>query len=345
MATPEHGTAEITIEPVRRLTATDLDIDGAQAIAEHGSNRADDAPLPADHPHLLAVTRLLKRFGGVIFTGPPGTSKSYYASKIGSIIAEEDEKRILYVQFHPAYQYEDFMEGFVPRPDGTGFDLKAKPFHQLCIDAGKDSEHLYVLVIDELSRGDPGRVFGEALTYLERSKRGLAVTLASGSELVVPDNVVILATMNPMDRGVDEVDAAFERRFAKIAMPPDVSVLTLFLEQNGLPQPLRSRVIQFFQMVNGKARDTPQAAVGQAYFRDAVDEQSLRDIWEYQLRFIFEKAYRLNLPTLAENTGQWDKIFVPLDPLSDEALELDAENEYDETENQDEEPDFDDIGD
>jgi 5-methylcytosine-specific restriction enzyme B len=303
-------TARLTTDPVRHLTATDLGIDGARAIAAHGSNRADDPPLPPDDPHLQTVERLLRRFGGVIFTGPPGTSKSYYAGKVGSALAG-DLDRVRFVQFHPSYQYEDFMEGFVPKPDGDGFELEPKPFLQMCIDAAKDPNHRYVLVIDELSRGDPGRVFGEALTYVERSKRGLAVTLASGTECIVPENLVILATMNPLDRGVDEVDAAFERRFAKIAMDPDVAVLQLFLERNEISEPMRSRVIEFFLMVNGQAARTPQAAVGQAYFQDVVDAQSLQDVWEHQLRFIFEKAYRLDPPTYDQVREKWARIFEP----------------------------------
>ncbi len=338
-------TARLTPEPVRHLTATDLDIDGARAIAAHGSNRADDPPLPPDNHHLQTVERLLQRFAGVIFTGPPGTSKTYYAGKVGSALAG-DLDRVRFVQFHPSYQYEDFMEGFVPKPDGDGFELEPKPFLQMCIDAAEDPEHRYVLVIDELSRGDPGRVFGEALTYVERSKRGLSVTLASGTECKVPDNLVILATMNPLDRGVDEVDAAFERRFAKIAMDPDEEVLRLFLDRNEIPEPLRSRVIEFFLMVNGLATRTPQAAVGQAYFQDVVDAQSLEDVWEHQLRFIFEKAYRLDPPTYDQIREKWARIFesVPTESQSGRPGVGDSGDDEDADEENDE-PDFDDQGD
>ena len=338
-------TARLTAEPVRHLTAADLSIDGARAIAAHGSNRADDPPLPPDHFYLQTVERLLRRFGGVIFTGPPGTSKTYYAGKIGSALAG-DLNRVRFVQFHPAYQYEDFMEGFVPKRDGDGFELKPKPFLQMCIDAAEDPDHRYVLVIDELSRGDPGRVFGEALTYVERSKRGLSVTLASGTECIVPDNLVILATMNPLDRGVDEVDAAFERRFAKIAMDPDEALLRLFLDRNEIPEPMRSRVIEFFLMVNGRAARTPQAAVGQAYFQDAVDRQSLKDVWEHQLRFIFEKAYRLEPPTYEQIKEKWAKIFEPGPTESQDGRRtVRGPGDDEDADDENDEPDFDDQGD
>lgn len=302
-------TAQRSAVPLRHLSASDLGIGAARAIQAHGSNRPDDPPLPDNDPLLQAVRKLIPRFGGVIFTGPPGTSKTYYAAKIGSALTDGDENRLRFTQFHPSYQYEDFMQGFVPMKTAAGFKLESKAFVSICEDARQDLEHLYVLVIDELSRGDPGRVFGEALTYVERSKRGLKFKLASGDDCIVPDNVFILATMNPLDRGVDEVDAAFERRFAKIDMQPSRQLLIDILDKNGLEEGLAGRVVGFFDMINGRARTNPHAAVGHTYFSDVVDEKSLRDVWDYQLHFIVDKAYRLDPKTKEEITAGWLRIF------------------------------------
>ncbi|HWT92534.1 MAG TPA: AAA family ATPase [Solirubrobacteraceae bacterium] len=296
---------------MRRLDANMLGVGATPAVRSHSSNRPDDPPLPDDHPLLLTVRGLLDRFGGFIFTGPPGTSKSYYAAKIADRLTDGDKSRIRFTQFHQSYQYEDFMEGFVPRKDGSGFTLQAKLFLEMCREAGenKNRNKLFVLVIDELSRGDSGRIFGEALTYVERSKRGLPVTLASGDSMIIPDNVVILATMNPLDRGVDEVDAAFERRFAKIPMDPDRDLLREQLERNGLPETLRGRVVGFFDMINGRAKANPQAAVGHTYFFDVTDEASLQLVWDYQLRFLIDKAMRLNADDRAEVEAGWNRMF------------------------------------
>jgi 5-methylcytosine-specific restriction protein B len=258
------------------------------------------------------VRELLQTFGGVIFSGPPGTGKSYTANKIGSALAG-DPSRVAFVQFHPSYQYEDFVQGFVPNEEGDGFTMRPKVFLQMCIDAAADPDHIYVIVIDELSRADPGRVFGEALTYVEHSKRGLDVLLASGQTAVVPTNLVVLATMNPLDRGVDEVDAAFERRFAKIAMEPDPAVLGEFLERSGVDETLQRRVRAFFGKVNAQAKRTPLSAVGHTFFIDVEDEASLQRVWDYQLRFLFEKAYRLDPDGLAAVEADWKRIFAPTD--------------------------------
>lgn len=322
MATPEP-TVSRSAEPLRRLSASDLGVGAELAIRTHSSNRPDDPPLRDDHPLYLEVRSLLETFGGVIFTGPPGTSKSYYAAKIGNRLAQ-DESRIRFVQFHPSYQYEDFMQGFVPDPDGDGFVLVPKYFVSMCREADEHPDKTFVLVIDELSRGDPGRVFGEALTYVEKSKRGLTFSLASGEDCVVPLNLVILATMNPLDRGVDEVDAAFERRFAKIAMEPDRNILAERLAVNGVPEGLRRRIVGFFDRVNGLASTNPQGTIGHTYFGDVVDEASLRRVWDHQLRFLLEKSYRLDPDTLDGLRASFEQIFeatAEQDPVAEEDAE------------------------
>jgi 5-methylcytosine-specific restriction protein B len=283
-----------TPDRVRRLSAQDLDLPTTFTGADHASNRPDDPPLEADDPRLSEVRDLLKTYGGVILTGPPGTSKSWYAAKLATALTDGDVSRVRFVQFHPSYQYEDFVQGFVPMKSGEGFQLVGKHLLEMCATAADHPDKTVVLVIDELSRGDPGRIFGEALTYVEKTKRSLAFRLASGDEAVIPDNLVFLATMNPLDRGVDEVDAAFERRFAKIAMDPDVSILETFLDDNGVGDPLRGRIIGFFRAANKEASANPYTAVGHTFFLDVRDSADVRRLWEHQLRFLFEKAYRLD---------------------------------------------------
>ena len=287
----------LSAEPLRRLSAVDLGIDAQSAIQAHSSSVPDDSPLGTDNPVYRQVLGLLEEYGGVIFTGPPGTSKSWYAAKVADLLTEGDKSRRRFVQFHPSYQYEDFMQGYVPQPDGDGFLFKDRYFVEMCRAAQGSPDKRFVLVIDELSRGDPGRVFGEALTYVERSKRGLEVDLASGQVLIIPSNLVVLATMNPLDRGVDEVDAAFERRFAKIAMEPDREILEKRLQQNGVDEYLRRGLLNFFGRVNSYAEQTPQGAIGHTYFWNVTDQATLRGVWEHQLRFLIEKAYRLDPET------------------------------------------------
>jgi 5-methylcytosine-specific restriction protein B len=264
------------------------------------------------------VVGLLENFGGVIFTGPPGTSKSWYAAKIGSKLAGNDPHRIRFVQFHPSYQYEDFMQGFVPMSNGEGFKLMDKHLVEFSRSADLERDKAFVLVIDELSRADPARVFGESLTYIEKSKRDLPFRLASGEEFSIPPNLIVLATMNPFDRGVDEVDAAFERRFAKIAMEPSPDILRKMLDHNGVPAYLRDRIIVFFRRANAPSLTNPQATIGHTYFIDVRDEVTLRSLWDHQLRFLVEKSYRFDQEMQNELGAAFDQVLEP--PPGDDDL-------------------------
>ena len=279
----------------------------------------------ADDPKVQEILVQAQRYGGVILTGPPGTSKTYYAKAAAEVIAEGNAARRWYVQFHGSYQYEDFVLGFAPTE--TGFVSKDGPFLQVVRAAVKDRDNLYVLVIDELSRADVGRVFGEALTYIERSKREFKFTIAGGEEIVVPSNLIVIATMNPFDRGVDEVDAAFERRFAKITMDPDAAVLTERLTDNGMDEGLKSRVLGWFRRINALAERNPAASVGHAYLWDAYDEGSLRNLWNYQLRYLVQRAFRRDENTRIEIIAAWEQLFetAPTADPDEAATESEAE--------------------
>lgn len=310
------------VPDVRTLVADDLDI-GVQAKAATGhASSAPDAPdITAEHPRVQEIVRLAQTYGGVILSGPPGTSKSFFAAAAGQIMAGSVKRRYRFVQFHASYQYEDFMLGFTPTE--TGFKRKEGPFLELVLNASADPDSTYVLVIDELSRADVGRVFGEALTYVERSKRELPFTIAGGEEIKVPSNLVVLATMNPFDRGVDEVDAAFERRFAKISMDPDRDLLDEILTTNGMDEDLQRRLMVWFDRINGHAQSNPAAAVGHAYFWDASDEATLADIWEYQLKYLVHRAFRRDQNSRAALETGWEHIFGPPEPAAEETAPAD----------------------
>lgn len=313
------------VPDVRLVTADDVGI-GVQAKAARGhASSAPDAPdVPVDHPRVQEIIRLAEVYGGVILTGPPGTSKSFYAAAAAQIMAGGDKRRYHFVQFHASFQYEDFMYGF--SPTSTGFTTKEGHFLKMVKDAAADPDNTYVLVIDELSRADVGRVFGEALTYVERSKREIPFPIASGVETTVPSNFVIIATMNPFDRGVDEVDAAFERRFAKIAMDPDRELLEDILTDNGMDDLLKSRVLAWFNRINSLAKTNPAAAVGHAYFSSASDESSLQDIWNYQLKYLVQRAFRRDQNNLDSIETGWAHIFQTPEPsTAEEGTEAETE--------------------
>jgi 5-methylcytosine-specific restriction protein B len=247
-------------------------------------------------------------YAGVILSGPPGTGKSWYAKRLSHTIADNADA-VRTVQFHASYQYEDFMLGFAPS-DGGGFHLQKKTFALMCDDATERPTVQHVLLIDEISRCDVARVFGEALTYIEMDKRGQEFTVASGGKMVVPPNLVILATMNPWDKGVDELDIALERRFAQIDVMPSRTELRRLLEVNGAAAEIATRVVRFFDTVQKEQNELIR--LGHAYFISCVDDSSARRAWEFSLGPFFRKACRLDKATLARVTQAWIKEFPAL---------------------------------
>ena len=133
------------------------------------------------------------------------------------------------VTFHPSYTYEDFIEGFRPNADGAGglsLALDDGVFKRVCRAAQANPGRPYLLLIDEINRGNVAKIMGELLTLLERDKRGLTLTLPQSKETFsVPRNVFLLGTMNTADRSIKLLDAALRRRFAFIECMPDSELL------------------------------------------------------------------------------------------------------------------------
>lgn len=317
--------AQVAVVPnIRTLDADDLRIGyTARAQSSHGSSAPDAPTLQEDDPRLAEILKLLQRFGGVILTGPPGTSKSWLAGQIADRMTGGDNSRRADIQFHASYQFEDFMQGYRPKKDGNGFELHDGVFLRMARKANKNREAKYVVVIDELSRADVGRVFGEALTYIERSKRGQTFQLPSGEDFSIPMNLYLIATMNPLDRGVDEVDAAFERRFAKVDMPPRSDLLDEILGRNELDPRIKRRLLGWFNRINTRASQNPAAAVGHAYFYDVVDATTLQEVWDYQLKYHVDRAFKYDPDTRAEIGKGWASIFEVLPEDEESAVPSD----------------------
>lgn len=257
-------------------------------IDEAGAKPLDIQLDDTDHLALEVEHLLAAGSRSFLLTGPPGTSKSWYARQLAARIVKGNTGRVRLVQFHASYGYEDFIEGFVPEAaDGQPlptFARKWKVFAEVC-DLARDGQ-MAVLVIDEFSRGDAGRIFGEALTYIESDYRGQSFRLASGRDFTVPANLVIIATMNPNDRSVSAVDVAMQRRFEVIRMPPNAEILETLLHQNGMEPELIRRVLAFFSVCQ---EVMPHGGLGHAYFHGAKNPLTLKRLWTYKLEPLFQQ--------------------------------------------------------
>jgi MoxR-like ATPase len=264
---------------------------------------ADDAILISPNDQRLAETRSLlfdDRFGGVLLTGAPGTGKTWYARQIALALTGGDASRIREIQFHPSYQYEDFVEGYAPAGPGN-YEMAGKHLVQMCALAYQIAEPVF-LIIDEFSRSDPVRVMGEALTYMEGTARDKKFYLASGRSLSIPKNLYFLATMNPEDRSVDEIDAAMDRRWAKLSLYPEPQLVNAFLKENGLARSMRRHIVEFFKDLQ------EYGSIGHAYFRGVRDLASLERLWQHQLRYVIEKRHRYEPDTIARAVARFDAL-------------------------------------
>lgn len=197
------------------------------------------------------IQSILERKGQVVLYGPPGTGKTYWADRTANDLAavsafgklfealDENERNTVLGRggdcglvrlccFHPAYGYEDFLEGYRPNTVGekVSFELRDGVFKKLCKDAEATPERNYYLIVDEINRGDIPRIFGELLTTLEKDKRGKRIILPVSQDIFsVPRNVFLLGTMNTADRSISLLDAALRRRFGFVELMPDGSVL------------------------------------------------------------------------------------------------------------------------
>ncbi|NTZ89286.1 McrB family protein [Agrobacterium tumefaciens] len=286
--------------------------DMAQPVQFMPSELKDDDPIYLEVQKLLTIDRA----AGVMFVGPPGTGKSWYARQIALKLTNGETSRIREVQFHPSYQYEDFVEGYAPDGQG-GFGLVDKHLLKM-ISLASSTDAPVVMVIDEFSRTDPARTLGETLTYMESSLRGVPFFLPSGRQTSIPRNLVFFATMNPEDRSVDELDAAMERRWAKVNMLPDKERLRGFLNDNGADAGLIGPTIEFFVGIQRFVE------VGHAFFQSVRDKASLTRLWETQLKYLVQKNLRFNPDALNDSESLWENC---LDRLSQAEVPLQEQND------------------
>lgn len=284
---------------------------------------APEAPAPLDPPDAVigALMDVLRRKYQMILYGPPGTGKTWYGTRVALEVIARDNFRCLPSQltekqqaeihegekplmamctFHPAYSYEDFIEGY--RPDGDGFDLRPGIFRQM-VKAAKDRpDRTHVLVVDEINRGNIPKIFGELITLIEPSKRAkTSVRLPlSGDSFTVPSNLLLIGTMNTADRSILLLDTALRRRFAFKELMPEPDLLgggTV----GDVPLSTWLRALNR-RIVENLGRDGRNLQIGHAYFLPGgkppatlrrLAEIVVEDVWPLLQEYCYEDPNRL----------------------------------------------------
>ncbi len=234
---------------------------------------------------LRTVITRARQFGSsriIALAGAAGTGKTALAREAALVLADSDETRVEVVQFHAAFTYEEFVGGLAPV--GTeGFAPTAGILIQFNDRAFLEPEKTYVLVIDEVSRADTANVLGELLTYVEYRDRTFRIP-ALDRTLALAPNLVILATLNPSDRSVINMDDALVRRLRQIAVPRSVDALRAILSGAGMDDGLANEVCHWFEQL---PEDAP---FGHGLFVGVANEMDLFQLWHEQLSFFLRRG-------------------------------------------------------
>lgn len=284
-----------------------------------------------------------KKAKNIILTGIPGTGKTYSIMQF----LEQNQKNYAYefVQFHPSYDYEDFIEGLKPIPSENGqiaFKLVNGVFKNLCKRAYGHKEKTYVMVIDEINRANLSRVFGELLYCLEYRNEFVSTKMTSYiqslddiakkefsvngddeniGKFAIPDNVIILGTMNEVDRSIDAFDLALRRRFVWEEVGFNETALRLytpFFEKKF--QANIENIVKKANALNEKlAKEIGENyKIGHTYYFKVIDyfddnfESALSDLWDYHIKSLTREYCKIKFGEneLSKKLEEYKKIIV-----------------------------------
>lgn len=307
------------------LRAYDQLVDArAELAAEDLTSPPDPAPLPVEEAtyslqdvmsgvfmpqeeveRILGVWRSKKN---IILQGAPGVGKSFIAKRLAfALIGHNAPSRVEAVQFHQSYAYEDFVQGYRPTSAG-GFELRDGVFLRFCQAALTDPSRNYVLIIDEINRGNLSKIFGELMLLIEQDKRdpGWATRLtyarSNDRKFYVPENLFIIGMMNTADRSLSMVDYALRRRFAFVTLLPQFSSSRFreHLVGTEIPPAIIDRItLRMAELNQAIASDTvnlgPGFQIGHSFFVPG-DENSYSDGWyetiiETEIRPLLEEYW------------------------------------------------------
>lgn len=257
------------------------------------------------------IKEKIEKHKQIIFTGAPGTGKTYAVKQCVKTLVNDDDSRYKFVQFHASYDYTDFVEGIRPMPkDKSGknifvrVDGQFKSFCRMIVEANKPDD-MYYFIIDEINRADLSKVFGELMYGLEESYRGKdnrfdtqyqnlptykydkkenkAVKIENdvfADGFYVPENLTIIGTMNDIDRSVETFDFALRRRFTWVEIKANDVMLNSVAKINGRSTDNVSKTVEkIIAMNNVISGDTGKSLglnesyhIGPAYFKNLFDE-------------------------------------------------------------------------
>ena len=246
----------------------------------------------------------IERKRQAVLYGPPGTGKTFLARCLAKHLISEGDGCVELVQFHPAYTYEDFIEGIRPQMGKSGLEYPHVPGRLLEFCEKAEQRHdRCVLIIDEINRANLAQVFGELMYLLEY--RDEEMNLASGKKFCIPANVRIISTMNTADRSIALVDHALRRRFAFLYVPPNYEGLRQYHQSTGYST---VELVNLLSHINAQIGD-PHYQLGTSFFLRENLKAELKSIWQLEIEpyleeFFFDQSDKMNNLRWVQVEGQ-----------------------------------------
>ena len=249
----------------------------------------DTSITPAE---LNRYEKTIKRKKQIILAGSPGTGKTFIAQKFAKYLTSAQNGYFDFVQFHPSYTYEDFMRGLKPEiKDGNlTYNYAEGRFIQFCEKVQTEYQDLpCIFIIDEVNRANISQVFGELMYLLEY--RNAEITLSSGKTFTIPDNVLIIGTMNTADRSIALIDHALRRRFAFIKITPNYQSLRNKFQDSDFPIEKLIPVLESLNQKICEAMGSNDYELGTSFFMTDNLSEEIEDIWQMEVEPYLEEYF------------------------------------------------------
>lgn len=301
------------VDKLNELYDTDLELDEEEKKYKvyTESDFLEDVYMSAENYNTLVS--LLRYKKNIILQGAPGVGKTFVARRLAySMMGEMNSDRVMLVQFHQSYSYEDFVEGYRPSAEGSGFVLTKGVFYNFCRKAEIDSDNEYFFIIDEINRGNLSKIFGELFMLIEKDKRNQNLQLLySKDKFNVPENVYIIGMMNTADRSLAMMDYALRRRFSFFELKPGFETEGFTKYRNELDNSKFDKLIKCTEELNREISLDETLGegfcIGHSYFCDMKSEeltdQRLMGIVEFELIPLL-KEYWFDEP---KNVERWSE--------------------------------------
>lgn len=240
------------------------------------------------HQDYERLENLLLRKKNLILQGAPGVGKTFAAKRLAyAMMGEKNDDRVMQIQFHQNYSYEDFVMGYKPNEEG-GFELKNGLFYSFCKRAVADRGHKFFFIIDEINRGNLSKIFGELLMLIENDYRDKPIRLSYRDELfAVPENLYIIGMMNTADRSLAMIDYALRRRFSFFEIKPGFESPQFMEYVKKQMNPLLDRLVKAIIELNNviECDDSLGSGfcIGHSYLCNLGDKNDLDNIVEYDI--------------------------------------------------------------